>query len=400
MTASLQFTSSYTAEDVVEFHLHGSPAVVSATLNALSRLANFRSAEAGEFTKRAFMNGKMSFVEVEALGDLLNAETEAQRKQAMRGVNGELIDKCWAWRSLLMRSLAHAETILDFSDDVDDESVQLIDATKGLESIRAEMQHLLAGFDRAQLIKNGVRVTLCGPPNAGKSSLLNLLVGSETAIVSSIPGTTRDVLKVDMNLEGYKVILQDTAGLHHSEDEIEREGIHRAVAAAAASGLQVLLVDVTGDVCKEVADVLAQVKKTPTIVVLNKIDLCEKETVIEKREAIRTKFPDVLHVIPLSCKANREVSHLTTCMTEVVKGMMTAKEGELPSDLITRERQRNCLQQCVQSLSNCISLSEESLVDLQAEELRMCLKSLSRLTGEVDVEEILDIVFSDFCIGK
>ena len=354
------------------------------------------------------MNGKMSFVEVEALGDLLNAETEAQRKQAMRGVNGELIDKCWSWRTLLMRSLAHAETIIDFSDDVDDESVQLIDATKDLRAIRDEMQQLLSGFDRTQLIKNGLRVTLCGPPNAGKSSLLNILVGSNTAIVSSIPGTTRDVLRVDMNLDGYKVILQDTAGLHSAGDEIEREGIHRAVAAAKESGLQVVLVDVTGDVCSEVEQVLSQVQQTQdqiqtqahTIIVLNKTDLCSEEAVLSQCELIRQHFPDVPHVVPISCKTHHEVSRLTDCMTSVVREMLTTTEGDLPSDLITRERQRNCLEQCVHCITNCINLSEESLVDLQAEELRMSLKALSRLTGDVDVEEILDIVFSDFCIGK
>ena len=168
-----RFHCSYTDEKIVEFHLHGSPAVVAATLKSLSRIPLFRSANPGEFTKRAFLNGKMSFVEVEALGDLLNAETELQRKQAMRGVNGELVDKCWKWRSTLMRSLAHAETLLDFADDVDEDAELLEEATPELTGIRGEMERLLSGFDNAQLVRNGVRVTLCGRPNAGKSSLLN-----------------------------------------------------------------------------------------------------------------------------------------------------------------------------------------------------------------------------------
>lgn len=387
---------SYTNENVVEFHLHGSPAVVSATLKSLSYLPHFRSADAGEFTQRAFMNGKMSFVEVEALGDLLNAETEIQRKQAIRGVNGELIDKCWEWRTTLMHSLASAETVLDFSDDVDDESIQLADATKDLSRIREEMQTLLAGFDRGQLIKNGIRVTLCGPPNAGKSSLLNELVGSDVAIVSSVPGTTRDVLKVDLNLDGYKVILQDTAGLHVSGDEIEREGMNRAVNAAEESLFQLVIVDVTSDVCSEVDSIFKQVKQKKPIVVLNKTDLVDDKTVAVKRDLLEKRFPEVLSVIPISCKLSSQVARVTNQLAAYVKKELETTEAE-NTDLITRERQRNCLQQCILSLSNCI---KEPLVDLQAEELRMCLKSLARLTGEVDIEEILDIVFSDFCIGK
>ena len=387
---------SYTNEHVVEFHLHGSPAVVSAVLKSLSRFPHFRSADAGEFTKRAFMNGKMSFVEVEALGDLLNSETEIQRKQAMRGVNGELIDKCWEWRTALMHSLANAETVIDFSDDVDDESIQLADATKDLCKIREEMQTLLAGFDRGQLIKNGIPVTLCGPPNAGKSSLLNKLVGSNVAIVSSIPGTTRDVLKVDLNLDGYKVILQDTAGLHSSGDEIEREGMNRAVTAAEKSLFQMVIVDVTRDVCSDVESIFERVKQKKAIVILNKTDLVDEKTVVAKKMLLEKCFPEVLNVIPISCKESSQVEKVTSHLAGYVRNELELKEME-NTDLITRERQRNCLQQCILSLSNCI---KESFVDLQAEELRTCLKSLARLTGEVDIEEILDIVFSDFCIGK
>ena len=257
----MPFSPSYTDEDVVEFHVHGSPAVVNATLRSLSHIPFFRVAEPGEFTKRAFMNGKMSFLEVEALADLLNAETEKQRQQAMHGLSGELSSLCWQWRSQLMHSLAHAETILEFSDDMDDESVLLADATRQLRPIRDSMQQLLRGFARSQLVKEGLRVTLFGPPNVGKSSLLNVLTGSEAAIVSAIPGTTRDVLSVDLDLEGWKVILQDTAGLHASEEALEREGMSRARAAVAGSAVRMVVVDVAGDAKESVRNMMREIEE-------------------------------------------------------------------------------------------------------------------------------------------
>ena len=295
-------TRSYTDENVVEFHVHGSPAVINATLHSLSRLPSFRSAEPGEFTKRAFMNGKMSFLEVEALGDLLNAETEKQRQQAVRGMSGELAKKCWEWRSLLMRSLAHAETILDFSDDVDDESILLADATSGLAEVRSEMQQALRGFQSSQLIKDGVHVTLCGPPNAGKSSLLNLLVGSDVAIVSSVPGTTRDVLRAEMDLRGFKVVLQDTAGLRAASDELEREGMSRARAAAEESPLRMVVVEAGKDPVGDVDRVMAEVRgEGDTMVVINKSDLVSEQTIAETETRIRSRYPHVRGTIWLLC---------------------------------------------------------------------------------------------------
>lgn len=314
------FSLSFTDEDVVEFHVHGSPAVVNATLRSLSHIPYFRVAEPGEFTKRAFLNGKMSFLEVEALADLLNAETETQRQQAMHGLSGELSALCWKWRSQLMHSLAHAETILEFSDDMDDESVLLADATRQLGSIRDSMQQLLRGFRRSQLVKEGIRVTLFGPPNVGKSSLLNVLTGSEEAIVSAMPGTTRDVLKVDLDLEGWKVILQDTAGLHDSEEVVEREGMNRARAAVAESAVRMVVVDVARDAKENVESMMREIggkgeteskekmgetdlegkentKKSQlegeVLVVLNKSDLVSKEQVEEVREYVLNKYPFV-----------------------------------------------------------------------------------------------------------
>ena len=311
---------SFTDEDVVEFHVHGSPAVVNATLRSLSHIPYFRVAEPGEFTKRAFLNGKMSFLEVEALADLLNAETETQRQQAVHGLSGELSALCWKWRSQLMHSLAHAETILEFADDMDEESVLLADATRQLGSIRDSMQQLLRGFRRSQLVKEGIRVTLFGPPNVGKSSLLNVLTGSEEAIVSAIPGTTRDVLKVDLDLEGWKVILQDTAGLHDSEEVVEREGMNRARAAVAESSVRMVVVDVARDAKENVESMMREIegkgeaerkgkmgesclegkentKKSQlegeVLVVLNKSDLVSKEQVEEVREFVLNKYPFV-----------------------------------------------------------------------------------------------------------
>ena len=228
--------------------------------------------------------------------------------------------------------------------------------------------------------------------------MLNVLVGSELAIVSSAPGTTRDVLRADMDLGGCKVMLQDTAGLRAAGDEVEREGVSRAVAAARGSWLRLVIVDVTGDVCADAADVLREVSAEMAIVVMNKIDQVSPEVVKKKEAALRQRFPEVRNVLAISCKRPESVSCVTHQLESCVKELLS-QESEA-TDLITRERQRNCLQQCVLSLTNCINLGKENLVDLQAEELRMCLKSLAQLTGEVDVEEILDIVFSEFCIGK
>ena len=311
---------SFTDEDVVEFHVHGSPAVVNATLRSLSHIPYFRVAEPGEFTKRAFLNGKMSFLEVEALSDLLNAETETQRQQAMHGLSGELSALCWKWRSQLMHSLAHAETILEFSDDMDDESVLLADATRQLASIRDSMQQLLRGFRRSQLVKGGIRVTLFGPPNVGKSSLLNVLTGSEEAIVSAVPGTTRDVLKVDLDLEGWKVILQDTAGLHESKEAVEMEGMSRARAAVAESSVRMVVVDVASNAEENVESMMREIEgyaemtnkdkmkngslegnenttksqlEGEVLVVLNKSDLVSQEKVSEVKNRVLNQFPFV-----------------------------------------------------------------------------------------------------------
>ena len=294
--------------------------MVNATLRSLSHIPFFRVAEPGEFTKRAFMNGKMSFLEVEALADLLNAETEKQRQQAMHGLSGELSSLCWQWRSQLMHSLAHAETILEFSDDMDDESVLLADATRQLRPIRDSMQQLLRGFARSQLVKEGLRVTLFGPPNVGKSSLLNVLTGSEAAIVSAIPGTTRDVLSVDLDLEGWKVILQDTAGLHASEEALEREGMSRARAAVAGSAVRMVVVDVAGDAKESVRNMMREIEgggeagmkgnahgngaaggetaknareMGEVMVVLNKSDLVSRERVEEMKEFVLKQYPFV-----------------------------------------------------------------------------------------------------------
>lgn len=362
--------ASFTGEDSVELHLHGSPAVVSAMLRVLGEMPGLRMAEPGEFTRRAFENGKIDLAQVEGLGDLLLAETEAQRRQAMRLLSGVLGEKAEVWRGQLIRVAALLEAVIDFAEedvpeDVAPEVVALIDPV--LDGLRAEV----AGFGAAERIRDGFEVAIVGPPNIGKSTLLNMLAGREAAITSEIAGTTRDVIEVRMEMRGLAVTLLDTAGLRESSDRVEVIGMARAVDRARAADLRVFLLD--GD------DTGLPIAPEPgDIVVHGKGDLRDDG------------LPSV------SGLTGAGVAELVERIGEALV-VRVASAGT-----ITHERHRRAVAAAIQALGCAredVLMGTES-EELTAEKVRQAIRALESVVGRVDVEDFLSEIFSSFCIGK
>ncbi|XP_049850594.1 tRNA modification GTPase MnmE-like [Schistocerca gregaria] len=380
---------SYTGEDVVELHLHGSVGVVRDTLRALGSLGpEFSMAEPGEFTRRAWNNGKFQdLTSVEAVADLIRSETRHQRKQAMEQLRGRLGDLYGGWSQRIHKSLAHIEAFLDFGQD------EMLDS-EVLSSTRADVSDLLADIKRhlddggvAQSIRNGLSVCLLGRPNVGKSSLLNVLSQTDAAIVSPDAGTTRDVVEVRMDLGGYPLTLQDTAGINLAPSSaVEREGIQRALARFSSSHVRLLVLDVNGLRDREMWE-LAERSPESTIVVVNKTDLWSEPRPIE--------VPGGLPVVELSCVSGSGVDRLTEKLRESVAGLCAPS---LHEPAVTRERHRNHLASSAEALERF--LKSDASLEMAAEDLRSAGRSISRITGKTDIEEVLDIIFKDFCIGK
>ncbi len=367
----LQFASphSFTGEDVVEFHLHGSVAVIQAVLDALEKVKMARLAEPGEFTRRALENDKLDLAQVEGLADLIDAETEAQRKQAVRILAGVLGEKVEQWRADLIRSAALLEATIDFADeevpvDVSPEVTALMDRV--LVDLRSEIE----GSHVAERIQSGFEVAIVGPPNAGKSTLLNRLAGREAAITSEVAGTTRDVIEVRMDLGGLPVTFLDTAGLRESEDRIEVMGIERAVQRAGAADLRVFLARDDDD--------LPLAPRPDDIVVTPKIDLLS-----DFQQGV-------------SGKTGAGVSELVQNIQEVLS-KRAASAG-----LATRARHRDAMQRALVDLEQASETVNQGpeLYDIAAEELRLGIRVLESLVGRIDVENLLDEIFASFCLGK
>ena len=367
--------ASVTGEDVAELHLHGSRAVIDAVLGVLARLPGFRLAEPGEFTRRAFENGKMDLTAAEAVADLVAAETAAQRRQALRqleGVLGQLYDD---WRRRLIRVLAHREAEIDFADE--DLPAGIAEAAAGeVRALIAEIAAHLADARRGEILRDGVSIAILGPPNVGKSSLLNALARRDVAITSAIAGTTRDVVEVRLDLGGYPVILADTAGLREARDAIEAEGIRRARARAANADLRLIVLD-AGDPLAAAG--LGEGGAGASLVVANKIDLAHPA------------LPD--QAIAVSARTGEGIAALLERLTRLVKERF--EMGPAPS--LTRVRHRTALEECIAALRRSL---EASLPELAAEDLRLATRALGRITGRVEVEDLLDVIFRDFCIGK
>jgi tRNA modification GTPase len=365
--------ASVTGEDVGELHLHGSRAVLEAISAILSGVTGLRLAEPGEFTRRAFEHGKLDLTEAEAIADLVAAETAAQRRQALRQLDGELGRLYGGWARRLLRILAHLEAAIDFPEEGLPEGLDA-GACREVADLRAEIAAHLADNRAGEILRAGVSIAIVGPPNAGKSSLLNMLARRDLAITSAVAGTTRDVIEVRLDLGGYPVILADTAGLREARDAIEAEGVRRARARAAAADLRIVVFDATHP---EDLAALAGVAEG-ALLVANKIDLGGRPP------------PAALGVSVLTGEG---IDALLGRLTALVQERFAV--GEAP--VLTRVRHRTALEDCVASLERA---QNATLSELAAEDIRLAVRSLGRITGRVDVEDILDVIFREFCIGK
>jgi tRNA modification GTPase len=375
--------NSFTGEDVVELHLHGGPIVISGILDVLIKLDGLRMAEPGEFTRRAFENGKMDLTAAEGLADLIDAETVAQRRQSLRQLDGELGQIYESWRQRLLGALSHTEAAIDFSDEDLPEDIEGA-AFLEIASLEREIADHLMDNRRGERLRDGALITIIGPPNAGKSSLLNLLAKRDAAIVSENAGTTRDVIEAHISLGEYPVTLADTAGLHDSVNPVEIEGIRRARRKAKNADLKLAIFDIKDwpSLDQEILELI----DADTLVVVNKCDLGPpKPPLVLKGNSI----------FLVSVLTGTGIDILVDAIIERVAGIMEV--GSSPA--LTRIRHRNSLEDCSASLSRCLKAPGLSS-ELVAEDLRMAVRCLGRLTGRVDVDDVLDFIFKNFCIGK
>ena len=408
--------ASATGEDVAELHIHGGRAVIAAVLNALGRLEQCRPAEAGEFTRRAFGNGKLDLTRVEGLADLIAAETDAQRRQAVRQLRGVLGTQAESWRSRLIAALAVVEAGIDFADEGDVPDDLMTGARDAVAGLRADILATLADQRRGERLREGFVVAIAGPPNAGKSSLLNRLARREVAIVSPYAGTTRDVIEVHLDLGGVPVVLLDTAGIRASDDPVEREGVRRAEARAAEADLVLWVVDATvgeGE-AKAKADFGGGAAtsegpgEVPSVdagggVGKDRVDGAGGVWLVENKVDLARK-PSSLTAGSRAKRSTLAVSALTG---EGLDGLIAALErfaaeqiGGTEPALVTRERHRAALHETTAALGRALAEPVTGREEIVAEELRLAARALARLVGRVDVEDILDVIFRDFCIGK
>jgi tRNA modification GTPase len=383
--------NSETGEDTVELQLHGSRAVIAAVSAALGRFDGFRPAEAGEFTRRAFENGRLDLTAVEGLADLIGAETEAQRRQAYRQMKGLLGQRAETWRARLIEALALVEARIDFSDEGDVPEDLIGPALKIAHELREEIADVLVGAGRGERLREGLVVAIAGPANAGKSTLLNRIAKREAAIVSPIPGTTRDVIEVHLDLDGYPVTLLDTAGIRDSDDPVEQEGVRRARARASEADL-VLWVQDAND-CDARGAKPAIAGSVETWLVRNKIDLsaCHQRNEQNNENIIKKSVIS----FDLSATTGLGVAEVLAALGDFARTSL----GSEPA-LLTRERHKNALKSALIAISCALQPGVGQSEELLAEELRSAAQHLGRLTGRVDVEDILDAIFRDFCIGK
>lgn len=382
---------SFTGEDVVEIHPHGSPAVLRALFDVFATFDGLRMAEPGEFTRRAFEHGKMDLTEAEAVADLIHAETQMQRMQALAQMNGVLSTLYEGWSDRLKRALAHLEADLEFPDEELPDGI-LPQLLPEMQALGQEIAVHLDDNNRGERLRDGIHIAVIGAPNAGKSSLVNALAQRDVAIVSSVAGTTRDVIEVHLDVGGYPVVLADTAGLRPEQltgstadhDVIESEGIKRALKRAQAADLKMIVFDGTQEEADAQALALCDAQ---TLVVVNKSD-----------ESIRLVLPEFLQgsAVTLSVKTGQGFDALLAAMVEHLQALIGQREA--PS--LTRERHRRSLETVQSHLQAVINGAHRALPELAAEDLRLAVRALGRITGRVDVEDLLDVIFRDFCIGK
>lgn len=373
--------ASFTGEDVAELHVHGGRAVVGGVLEALACCEGLRPAEPGEFTRRAFEHGKLDLTAAEALADLVNAETVGQRRQALRQLQGELGAVYDSWRDRLIRAVAHLEATIDFSDE--DLPGDIEEKIRGqIVMLSEEIERHLEDGHRGERLRDGIHFAIVGPPNAGKSSLLNVIAGREAAIVSGRPGTTRDVVEVALDLGGYPVVIADTAGLRDAAEEVEKEGVRRARMRAEDADITLAVFD--GAVWPTVDELTTALLNRKAIAVVNKSDLGQLSSPIDVGG---------FSALAVSALTGEGIDAMVTSIVEGVAAHFHLQG--MPA--LTRVRHRTALEECRQSLHRAATAAGAELV---AEDLRLAARALGRITGRVDVEEILDVIFQDFCIGK
>ena len=374
---------SYTGEDMAEIHIHGSKAGILAVQNEISKIKNCRLAEPGEFTKLAFQNGKINLLKAESIADLISAETEIQRLQAIKMMKGKSSEKFNELREKLLKILSFVEAKIDFpEEDLPDENLKKIKEDSSY--VLNEIKKILNDQKVGEIIREGFKIAIVGPSNAGKSSLLNNLSNREVAIVSEIAGTTRDVVETHLNIDGYPVIISDTAGIRESKDEIEKKGIKLSLKKAENADLKLVVVDAKSI---DISGFLNDLLKKDAILVINKSDLLK-----EKLDLEISKFNHVL----ISLKKNLNIDKLISKIKNHLENKFISEEDIL----ITRERHRQHLLQCVDHLNHFSDKNDKKDFDKAAEDLRLATRQLGMIVGKVDVEEILGSIFNDFCIGK
>ncbi len=374
---------SYTGEDMAEIQVHGSKAVIDALHFSISQIENCRLAEPGEFTKLAFQNGKINLLKAESIADLISAETEIQRQQAIKIMDGKSADQFNFLREKLLKILSHVEAKIDFPDEDLPNNILKeikIDADKVINKIKKILNDQKVG----ERIREGFKIAILGPTNSGKSSLMNYLSNRDVAIVSEIAGTTRDTIETHLNLDGYPVIISDTAGIRDSKDEIEKKGIKLSLIRAEEADLKLIMIDAKSP---NFSDVLKDLLDENAILVINKSDLLKKD--------IDSEIKKKNHVL-ISIKENKNIEELILKIKNNLKNKFVSS-GDI---LITRERHRQHLQECLNHLTNFNQKGEIEDFDKAAEDLRLATRHLGMIVGKVDVEEILGSIFNNFCIGK
>lgn len=374
--------NSFTGEDIVELQIHGSRAVISSVLNNLSRIPEFRMAEPGEYSKRAFYNQKMDLTEAEGLADLIDAETEAQQKYALRQMEGSLKNLYDDWRTQLVTIMAHLEAYIDFPDEEIPESV-VNSLNNTVFKLRKAIRKHLSGDTIGERLREGFRVVIVGRPNAGKSSLLNAFAQRDVVIVSDIAGTTRDAVDIHLDLNGYPVIITDTAGIRETEEAIEKQGVEIAYRKINDADLLICLFDASLDTV-QAFDNIAKTYGDKMVYVANKVDNLTSE------QCSNIKKQDILLI---SAKHHQGIDLLLQKITKVIEDKFTSNSNLL----ITRARYREALSQALQSL-DLFDLDKE--IELSAEDIRLAAREIGKITGRIEIDEILDKIFGSFCIGK
>ena len=374
---------SYTGEDMAEIQVHGSKAVIDALHSSISKIENCRLAEPGEFTKLAFQNGKINLLKAESIADLISSETEIQRQQAIKIMKGKSADQFNFLREKLLKILSHVEAKIDFPDEGLPDDI-LKEIKKSSDEVLKKIEKILDDQKVGERIREGFKIAIIGPSNAGKSSLLNHLSNRDVAIVSEIAGTTRDVIETHLNISGYPVIISDTAGIRESKSEIEKKGIKLSFNRAEEADLKLVVVDAKN---LDFSDVLKGLLGENAILVINKSDLLDKD--------INPEIQKLDHVL-ISIKKNLNIDELILKIKDNLKNKFITSDDIL----ITRERHRQHLQKCLGHLKNFNKKNDVDDFDKSAEDLRLATRQLGMIVGKVDVEEILGSIFNDFCIGK